>query len=124
MCHFGLPVSQAMGMSSIGYHHSQLSSFGTSIFFKKNVCTHTGIFLFVIFTAPVPACRSCCYILVTSPSLYWVLVLVCHRSIEGKLLNEILICGKCQKMSSTGREWLIQSHLSARFCFELSGYSN
>ena len=27
-------------------------------------------------------------------------------------------------LSSTGRELLIRSHSSARFCFELSGYSN
>ena len=26
--------------------------------------------------------------------------------------------------SITGREWLIRSHSSARFCFELSGNSN
>ena len=34
-------------ISSIGYRHSQLSSFGTSNFFKKILCTRTGIFLFV-----------------------------------------------------------------------------
>ena len=27
-------------------------------------------------------------------------------------------------ISRTGREWLIRSHSSARFCFELSGNSN
>ena len=26
--------------------------------------------------------------------------------------------------NTTGREWLIRSHSSARFCFELSGNSN
>ena len=31
-------------LSSIGYRHSRLSSFGTSNFFKKNLCTPTGIF--------------------------------------------------------------------------------
>ena len=63
--------------------------------------------LFVIFTAPVPTCGSCCFIHVTSPSLYWVLVLVFHRSIEGKLLNEILICGKCQRMSNMMVFWYL-----------------
>ena len=31
-------------MSSIGNRHSRLSSFGTSKFFEKNLCTRTGIF--------------------------------------------------------------------------------
>ena len=79
-------------VSSIGYRHSRLSSFGTSNFFKKNVCTRTGIFLFVIFAAPVPTCGSCCFIRVTSPSLYWVLVLVFDRSIEGKKVNPLMNC--------------------------------
>ena len=67
--------------SSIEYRHSRLSSFGTSNFFQKNMCTRMGIFLFVIFAAPVPTCRSCCFIHVTYPSLYWVLVLAFYRSI-------------------------------------------
>ena len=32
------------GYSSIGNRHSRLSSFGTSNFFEKNLCTRTGIF--------------------------------------------------------------------------------
>ena len=98
---------QRLHHSSIGYGHARLSSFGTSNFFKKNLCTRTGIFLFVIFIALVPTCGSCCFIRVTSPSLYWVLVLVFHRSIEGKLLNEILICGKCQRMSNMMVFWYL-----------------
>ena len=42
-----------------------------------------------------------------SPSLYWVLVLVFHRSIEGKPLNEILICGKHQRMSNMMEFWYL-----------------
>ena len=34
-------------------------------------------------------------------------------------------CTECKRMNgTTGQEWLIRSHLSARFCFELSGNSN
>ena len=65
-----VPLIEDDDNSSIGYRHSRLSSFGTSNFFKKNVCTCTGIFLFVFFAAPVPTCGSCCFIRVTSPSLY------------------------------------------------------
>ena len=66
-----------------------------------------GIFLFVIFTAPVPTWESCCFIRVTSPSLYWVLVLVFNRSIEGKPLDELLVCGKCQRMSNVVDLWYL-----------------
>ena len=39
-------------------------------------------------------------------------------------MDNLLKCLSEDMIQDTGREWLIQSHSSARFCFELSGNSN
>ena len=80
---FGLAQAPAVVQDTVILGSAVLEQ---AIFSKKFVYSH-GDILFVIFTAPVPTCKSCCFIHVTSPSLHLVLVLVFDRSIEGKKAN-------------------------------------
>ena len=49
---------------------------------------------------------------------------ICGSSLSGLLRTVAAYLPLTTQWLSTGREWLIRSHSSARFCFDLSGNSN
>ena len=93
-------------VSSIGYRHSRLSSFGTSNFFKKNVCTRMGYFysLSLQLRSPLAGAVALFVLRLLHSTGYWLVLVSENEQYDGILeFAGKWDCTECEQFDSLGR---------------------